>query len=109
MPMIHWLNNRHPRLLAYADGRPYAAPRSLAAREPDRFLRASLRPVLDLRRSQLPWTLFWQVIQRELRGARFRTSTLRLYRQVLRRFKGFCERPRAVATPPGGQPAPSLY
>jgi integrase len=73
----------------------------LCAIEPATILRGPFRPILDLRRSELPWTLFWQVVQRELRNARFRIGTLRVYRQVLRSFKAFLDsRSRPPDRPP---------
>ena len=91
----------------YANGRIYAPPRSLCAFGQTPIFAGPFRAVLDLRQAALPWTLFWEVIQRELRAARFRIATLRVYRQVLRSFKAFLDsRPQDDGRSPSGPPPP---
>ena len=46
------------------------------------------------------WPDFWDAAQRQLRSVGLRTGTLRVYRQVLRRFRVFL-RDRGAGTRPG--------
>jgi integrase/recombinase XerD len=45
------------------------------------------------------WPVFWDQVRVRLRQAQYRTSTLRIYRHVLRDFAAFLAQPPAQATP----------
>jgi site-specific recombinase XerD len=45
------------------------------------------------------WPVFWEHVRTRLRQAQYRTSTLRIYRHVLRDFAAFLAQPPAQATP----------
>jgi len=64
------------------------------------------KPMTTATPSSLPltadtsWPVFWDHVRVRLRQARYRTSTLRVYRHVLRDFAAFLAQPPAQATPP---------
>ena len=87
-------------LSAYADGRPYRAPRSAFDSTPGPFLAPRAMATVALSAS-VGWPGFWDLVQAQLREKAFQRGTLRTYRQVLRSFRKHMDE-----TTPAGPPRP---
>lgn len=84
--------------------RAYLAPRSSFDAAAGPLLRPAAKPVPGFCTPQTDWPQLWRQTQTELRKARFHTSTLRVYRQVLRSFRDFVQ-VASKGFPAAGRPA----
>ena len=84
-----------PYSYAYA-GMQYRPIRSRFAPESARLTGPCPECVTALHSNQTTWPHFWKIVQDELRQSRYGTSTLKVYRQVLRSLKRTCRHPAEI-------------